>query len=112
MSSSMVNTRFVRVKALNRHHLDFSKFNELCRCSLQQLGLVVNLGRATNRLGSSLGCLGSSVGPFYPITTLHATHSRHWKLHLVMMDIQLGFHHPHLPMTMSEEQQMATDFKK
>lgn len=54
----------VGVKDLNRHLINISIFSGLCRCCVQQWGLVVSLWRTTYSLHSSLGCLGIPMGQF------------------------------------------------
>lgn len=68
--------------------LEFSMFSELCRYSLQELGLVISLWKTTYSLGHSLGYLGVSMGPL--LTQLNITQFYYWRLNLVTRDIQLG----------------------
>lgn len=72
----------VGVKDLNRHLINISIFSGLCRCRIQQRGLVVSLWR-TYSLGSSLGYLGIPMGTFWPTTQFNVTQSQYQKLHLV-----------------------------
>lgn len=50
----------IGAEALHRHQLNISMFNELCRCYLQQWGLV-SLWRATYSLGNSLVYIKKTV---------------------------------------------------
>lgn len=83
-------------KALGRHQLNFSLFNELRRYYLQQQKLIITLWRAVNSLGSTLGCLGVSMRSYCPTTQLDVTHSQNQRwLHLTMRDVQLGLRLSH-----------------
>lgn len=81
------------VKALCRYQFDFSKYNEFCRCYLQQSGLAYSLWRVTYRLGKSLGCFGIFFGALCPIIQIIAIQS-HCKKSLVTSYSHLGLCHP------------------
>ena len=63
----------MRAKTLCRHQLEFSVFNELCRCCLQQWGLAVSTQRAASSFGNSLCCLCIPVGPLSPSASFAVT---------------------------------------
>jgi hypothetical protein len=65
----------VGVKGLGRYQPNFSVFDEVHRCCLQQKVLTISLWRATNSFGNSLGCLAFLWGPLWPATLLDIKHS-------------------------------------
>jgi hypothetical protein len=84
-------TFFRGVKALGKHQLIFSMFNELCRCWCLQGGLNISSLRATNSLGSTKCFLGVPIGASLANNSIDISQSQNWNLHLVTRDILLVF---------------------
>lgn len=77
MPSSTMNTSLWGLSIM-QEQLDFSLFNELCRC-FQQWGLAVILWRDNLYLDNSFDYLGIPVGPFWSTTQLDVTQIWYWK---------------------------------
>ena len=83
----------IRVKTVVGHQLNFSMFNELCRCCLQQQGLLSVCSEQPTVLATPRVIWEFLQDPFGQ--QLNRMYSQNWKLHLVSRHGQLGLLFPH-----------------